>query len=126
MADNQTNNVENEFYTYLNKVLVNPELLKINTGELKSILVNLRLLNDPNKTQAILMEIRDYMNDKSVSNVGINVAIEEIERGVMSISRMNKGARMKIVHENSNGNSFKKRKKGGMGQRDFLKAKLYE
>ncbi len=126
MADDQTNNVENEFYTYLNKVLLNPELLKINTGELKSILVKLRLLNDSNITHEILMDVRDYLNDKSVSGVGINAAVAEIERGVLSISRMDKTARMKIVHENTNGGTFKKRKKSGMGQRDFLKVKMYE
>lgn len=126
MAEDQTNNFENEFYTYLKKALVNPQLLKVDTGELKRIFVKLRLLNDPIVTHEILMEIRGYVNDKSISALNINAAIEEIERGLGSISGMNQAARMKIVHEIDGNGTFKKRKKSGMGQRDFLKVKMYE
>ncbi len=126
MAEDQTENFENEFYTYLKKALVNPQLLKVETGELKRIFVKLRLLSDPNVTHEILMEIRGYVNDKSISALNINAAIEEIECGLINISRMNQAARMKIVHINSSGGTFKKRKKSHVDQRDFLKAKMYE
>lgn len=126
MADDQSRNFEHEFYTYLKKALLNPESVKITSGELKRILVKLQLLNDPNKTHAILMEIRGYVDDGSILDGGINAAIEEIERDVISISRMDQVARMKIVHEINSGNYSKKRKKSGLGQRDFLKIKMYE
>ncbi len=110
MSDSKTANFEYDFYAFLIKVSGNPAMLKMNAGELKTLLDKLRLLNDTVLTQTILGTMCYLVKNTSRIQPNIAAAIGEIERTIYQFGRMTESERLNALRgikssilNNSNG-----------------------
>ncbi len=126
MADNQNATTETDFYAFLNRILLNPEILKNNPGELHLILNKLMLLNDLGKFKEIRNKTYSMMKINPPPYSNPFIAVQEIRSIILNLVQKEHLARMQAVSEIQNetyvnGNQGRTAKKQADAIKNFIK-----
>ena len=102
MGNNQNTNIETDYYDFLTRVLVNPNLLKGNSGELQAVLNKLLLLYDVNQLKEIRNRTFSMLKLSPPPFTNSFIAVQEIRRVIIELSQSNQVTTMNIVREIAN------------------------
>ncbi len=97
MANNQNTKIETDYYAFLNRVLVNPDLLT--TGELQAVLNKLLLLHITDKLKDIRNTTFSMLKRSPPPFTNSFIAIQEIKSAIIELSQSNQAARMNTARQ---------------------------
>ncbi len=99
MSNEQNTEIETYYYAFLNRVLVAPDLLKRNPGELQIVVNKLLLLNDIEQLKEIRGKTYSMLKLDPPPFTNSFIAVQEIKGVVTKLSQSGQAVRMQSANE---------------------------
>ncbi len=99
MANGQNTKIETDYYEFLGRVLVNPDLTTGNSGEFQAVINKLLLLNDVDQLNNIRIATFSMLKRSPPPFSNSFIAVQEIKNAVIELSRSNRAARLSSANK---------------------------
>jgi hypothetical protein len=99
MANELNTEIETDYYAFLNRILVTPDLLKRNPGELQTVINKLLLLNNTEQLKEIRNQTFSMLKLDPPLFTNSFIAVQEIRKVIIELSQSSQVTRTRTANE---------------------------